>query len=337
MMYVIAHHTLFLSECTNRARLRYDKSMIRKMILTRGYPGFGKSTWADSYMRNAPHRTVRIERDEIRTSLGVTGKTTNSKTELAVSNVAQLLLDNAVRFKADVLISDTNLVLKYVKQYIRWADDHGYEVEIIDFIEPLDVLEDRDMARPKAKRVGLDALRNLAKKYPVSRWLSVEEIRREMAKQQKESLREGERPAFRNDPSLPEAILVDIDGTLAHMVDRDPFEFHLVGQDSLDEQVASTVAMYARSGVSIIVMSGRPETCRTETEEWLARYKVPYSELWMRGADDYRPDWKVKDELVRAHVENRYHILFCLDDRNQVVDHYRACGYKVYQVEPGNF
>lgn len=312
--------------------------MTRKIILTRGYPGSGKSTWADNYMRNAPHRTVRIERDEIRTSLGVTGKTTDSKTELAVSNVAQLLLDNAVRFKADVLISDTNLVLKYVKQYIHWADDHGYEVEIVDFIEPIDVLADRDIFRPKAKRVGLDALLNLAKKYPVSRWLSVDEIRRDIEKHdKKKSHVSRQHRKFKNDPSLPEAILVDIDGTLAHRNDRDPFHFHLVGQDTLDEQVASTVRMYARAGVTIIVMSGRPETCRAETEEWLARHKVPYSELWMRGAEDRRADWIVKDELVRAHIENNYHVLFCLDDRDQVVNHYRSCGYKVYQVEPGDF
>lgn len=312
--------------------------MTRKIILTRGYPGAGKTTWAKEYLKNTTHRTVCIERDEMRKILGVKNGETDSVTELVIRNMSHHILESAVKLDADVLVPNTNLILKYVKDYIRWADAHSYEVEIVDFIEPLGVLIARNNARPASKRVSADRLHVIMSKYPVSRWLSVEEIRRDIEKHDKKKLLASHSPApFKNDPSLPEAILVDIDGTLAYRNDRDPFHFHLVGQDTLDEQVASTVCMYARAGVTIIVMSGRPETCRTETEEWLARYKVPYSELWMRGAEDRRADWIVKDELVRAHVENNYHVLFCLDDRDQVVNHYRACGYKVYQVEPGDF
>lgn len=312
--------------------------MTRKIILTRGYPGAGKTTWAREYLKNATHRTVHIERDEMRAILGVKDGKTDGVTELAIRNMSQHILESALKLDADVLVSGTNLILKYVKNYVRWADAHEYDVEIVDFVEPLGVLIARNNARPASEKVNADRLKSMMTKYPVSRWLSVDEIRRDIEKHDKKRSHVSHQPMpFKNDSSLPEAILVDIDGTLAHLNDRDPFHFHLVGRDTLDEQVASTVRMYARAGVTIIVMSGRPETCRAETEEWLARYKVPYSELWMRGSEDYRADWIVKDELVRAHIENNYYVLFCLDDRDQVVNHYRSCGYKVYQVEPGNF
>ena len=48
-------------------------------------------------------------------------------------------------------------------------------------------------------------------------------------------------------------------------------------------------------------------------------------------------DWIVKDELIREHVHNHYNVVYCLDDRNQVVHHNRDMGYKVFQVAPGNF
>ena len=60
-------------------------------------------------------------------------------------------------------------------------------------------------------------------------------------------------------------------------------------------------------------------------------------EIHMRRDGDTRADWIVKDNLVREFIENNYYIEFCLDDRNQVVDHHRAMGYKVLQVQPGDF
>ena len=57
----------------------------------------------------------------------------------------------------------------------------------------------------------------------------------------------------------------------------------------------------------------------------------------MRSRGDKRKDWIVKDEIIRTHIQDNYHVVYCLDDRNQVVDHNRAMGYKVFQVQPGDF
>jgi len=105
----------------------------------------------------------------------------------------------------------------------------------------------------------------------------------------------------------------------------------------VDESVRDTVQDIHAAGVRLVVMSGRDEVCRPETTEWLARHGIPWDELHMRPTGDQRSDWMVKDALVRAHIQGRFHIRYCLDDRQQVVDHYRAIGLKVFQVQPGDF
>lgn len=92
-----------------------------------------------------------------------------------------------------------------------------------------------------------------------------------------------------------------------------------------------------QAGKTVIVMSGRSDSCRKETAQWLVDNGIPYEHLFMRKNGDMRADWIVKDELIRKHVHNRYNVVYCLDDRNQVVDHNRDMGYRVFQVAPGNF
>lgn len=47
------------------------------------------------------------------------------------------------------------------------------------------------------------------------------------------------------DPSLPGAIICDIDGTLAHMNDRDPYDWHRVGEYDIDHAVNDVIESVA--------------------------------------------------------------------------------------------
>lgn len=132
----------------------------------------------------------------------------------------------------------------------------------------------------------------------------------------------------------PTAIMVDIDGTLAHMNGRrSPFNWQAVGQDDVDEVIASITQHYAH----VIIMSGRDEVCRPETELWLKKHNINYDKLVMRVADDNRKDSVIKWELYQKHVEPFYDIEFVLDDRNQVVKMWREQGLKCLQVAEGDF
>lgn len=140
------------------------------------------------------------------------------------------------------------------------------------------------------------------------------------------------------DATLPHAIIVDIDGTLAKMKDRSPFEWAKVGQDELMEDVRN-IAMnwrYTRER-KVIICSGRDEVCRSITEEWLRKHDVFYDLLLMRPAGSNEPDTVVKERMYRDHIAGKYYVDFVLDDRDQVVRLWRSLGLRCLQVAEGDF
>lgn len=144
------------------------------------------------------------------------------------------------------------------------------------------------------------------------------------------------------DTSLPKAIIVDVDGTVALRNGREPFDWSRVGEDLPNLPVIEVIqAMWAhhgnhRDGLEIIFMSGRPEECRRQTELWLeANVSLPF-QLHMRSDGDFRPDWIVKDELF-APLRGKYHFLSAWDDRDQMVRYWRKLGLQCFQVSEGNY
>jgi hypothetical protein len=138
---------------------------------------------------------------------------------------------------------------------------------------------------------------------------------------------------------LAKAWLVDVDGTLALMRGRSPYDWHRVGEDAPHDAVVRTVRALASSGYAIIIMSGRDEVCRLATEKWLDDNVGAWvwEELHMRPRGSRTPDDSVKYELFRQHVAPRYHVVGALDDRNSVVALWREMGLTCMQVAPGDF
>ena len=58
----------------------------------------------------------------------------------------------------------------------------------------------------------------------------------------------------------------------------------------------------------------------------------------MRKTGDNRKDSIIKKEIYEKYLKPmNYHVLFILDDRNQVVEMWREMGFTVFQVAEGNF
>ena len=134
------------------------------------------------------------------------------------------------------------------------------------------------------------------------------------------------------------AIICDIDGTLANLGDRHPFDFHKVDQDTVKHATAEAVRVFHRAGYAIILLSGREESCRELTLEWLRRNEIPFDGLHMRTTGDRRKDSIVKREIYNRVIPGTYAVLFVLDDRNQVVDMWRKeLGLACFQVDYGDF
>ena len=47
-----------------------------------------------------------------------------------------------------------------------------------------------------------------------------------------------------------------------------------------------------------MVVTGRPERTRKDTEKWLRKHGVPFHVLHMRGDGDRRPDSEVKKDIL---------------------------------------
>jgi hypothetical protein len=134
------------------------------------------------------------------------------------------------------------------------------------------------------------------------------------------------------------AIICDIDGTLADMGKRKPYDFEKVDQDQVKHATAEAVRVFHTAEYRIILLSGREDASKTKTIAWLKANDIPYHELHMRRSKDFRKDSIIKKELYEAHIKNKYEVLLVLDDRDQVVKMWREeLGLTCFQVDYGDF
>ena len=71
-----------------------------------------------------------------------------------------------------------------------------------------------------------------------------------------------ERVYLTQDKKKQEAAIVDIDGTIALMNGRGIHESHRVDEDVVNKPVADMVDFMYHSGVKIILITGRKESCK---------------------------------------------------------------------------
>lgn len=139
--------------------------------------------------------------------------------------------------------------------------------------------------------------------------------------------------------STPTTWLVDVDGTLAKKGDRSPYDMTRVSLDTPITPVITLVqalAAHPRVG-DIIIVSGRSEEARAETENWLTENRVPYSRLILRDEGDYRPDDVVKRGILDRLRSEGHVVEGVVDDRDKVVAMWRDEGLVCLQAAPGNF
>lgn len=294
-----------------------------KLILTRGIPASGKSTWAKAWVQEDPQNRVRVNRDDLRRMLyGGTETLLTWHQEQNVSAVEKAIAKVALDKGKDVVVDAMNLRAKWVREWLAL----GYPVEFRDFEVGLEEALDRNELRgaPLPGDVIIKSYHRLTNdgKLP------------EPPSEPRPSVEK-----YEPDWSLPLAILVDVDGTLAHIPDggRSPYDYTRVSDDTVDQHVRHTVNELAGSGHTIIVMSGREDSCRADTEAWLNEHGVVWDRLYMRAAGDTRKDATVKAELFDRHIRGAFNVAAVLDDRNQVVRMWRDLGLKTFQVAEGAF
>ena len=293
----------------------------QKIILTRGLPASGKSTWSLDYVKNSNGRAKRVNKDLLREMIdgGIWSKTN----ECGILAARDALVNTFIGMNIDtVIVDDTNFEEKHFDAMTNIADqfktfaDRDISVEYKDFLDvSLDECIERDSKRTKP--VGQKVIRDMHRRYilPVIKDAPVVNIKN------------------------GNAIICDIDGCAAHRCDRDWFEYEKVISDEADFAVRNIVNAFYEKGYKVFFVSGREGTavCKDLTQRWLNENGFKHHSLLMRKEGDYRRDSIVKQEIYEQHIKDKYVVEFVLDDRNQVCSMWREIGLKCLQVQPGDF
>lgn len=299
------------------------------VLITIGVPASGKTTWARQRALMDENTTI-VCRDDIRLAMGMrTGVDENKVTRIHRAQIEAALLEGM-----DVIVADTNINKVFRNRLIKFAHEHGADVELVPFKISLDEAILRDSQRGDLS-VGADVVRKfhdmlqgqdidmvLPTKLPVQRFQTV--------------------PRYNHD-SLADVIVADIDGTVAnHIGKRSPYDYDKVG---LDEPIMDVIKVLQvlSDEYPVVFVSGRDDKCYGETYDWLVNHfgsdfmEDGFGGLYMRKTGDQRPDWIVKGEIYDNEILVDSNIVMVFDDRDQVVRHVRHRGITVAQVAPGRF
>lgn len=143
----------------------------------------------------------------------------------------------------------------------------------------------------------------------------------------------------------PKAIVFDLDGTLASVAwrrhhvagkpkDWDAF-FAGIPHDAPNPEIRAMWDGVA-DDVARIIMTGRPERTRADTEAWLARHGFAGAPLFMRPEGDHRPDHVLKRDLFELLVEPYWDVHLAVDDRPSALSMWHSLHVGVVRSEdPG--
>jgi hypothetical protein len=120
--------------------------------------------------------------------------------------------------------------------------------------------------------------------------------------------------------NLPDAVIFDLDGTLALMRKRSPFDWDRVDEDDVNEIVLEQLKFHRSLGRTIILVSGRDGAALAKTKEWLEFYEIPYDYLFLKDKDDNRKDSIVKKEIYNNFIKDKFNVICAYDDRIQVLN-----------------
>lgn len=277
------------------------------LTMLKGLPASWKSKWAKEEVSKNPNGIIRINNDDLRSMMN--GGYLNRNMECVVENIRYEAIDKALYKWLHVIVDNTNLSPILEEKYREIAKERKAQFIIKEFIDDVEVCIERD--RKRESSVGEKVIRDMSEKY---NWWKVE-------------------PKFApiiQDNYLPKVFIFDIDGTVARMNGRSPYDYSRVEEDLPIENVVSLFNILAKDN-DIIFVSGRETSCVIPTCKWLEDNGMSsYIGIRMRKEGDRRSDDIVKREIAESIAQD-YYIAWVFDDRDRVVKMWRESWIQCYQ------
>ena len=270
-----------------------------------GLPASGKSTWAKNQAKNHAN-TIVVNRDTLR--LNNPGKSEQYIRETRDHSIAMGLGKGF-----DVISDDTNLIPKTFKHLEDLGKSMGANIIVKDFSDvPVEECIRRDTLREAS--VGEKVIRHWEKFLPKNRRNPIE---------------------LKIDPSLPNAFIFDVDGTICNFTfDKNPYDRDF--ENDLPSIPVITVLRALHKENKILIVSGRNGKYAQTTSDWFDRNVVPHDAFFIRDEGDNRKDTIIKQEIYEKHIKGKYNIIGVFDDRLQVIKFWESLGLFVFNVNQGN-
>ena len=299
-----------------------------QLLILVGPPGSGKSTFAKYHLRTEEN-WFRVNRDDLR-SMQFSQENLSEDEEALLTKMVDSAIISLLNNKVNVVVDATHTRKEFLNQYIS-KFNHLADISFKLFEVETEELKQRVVQRYQetGKFIPPIVLKRFIEQY--------ESVKHTFDFSRRPKVRP-ENIIRTQDPSLPKAIICDLDGTLALMNGRSPFDASMCDQDLPNTPVVNMVKNYHQLGFKIILASGREYTFKSQTMTWLELYGITYEMLIMRTAGDFRKDAIIKKEMFVNQIEGKYHVELVLDDRNQVVDLWRnELQLPCFQVFYGDF
>ena len=295
----------------------------KELLILRGLPASGKTSFSKNLQKQNPGKYKRINRDDLRHMLDDYEITKSN--EAFVYSLRNLLIKEAFASGFSVICDDTNLKEKHLRGLKQVAKEAQQELQLEIQVNvhvmptPLEECLKRDAQR--IRPIGASRIRYL---YQTS---DLYEKQRNTALQYAEQNKD-----------LPPCILCDLDGTLAKITKRNPYDTAKCLKDELNQPIFDLLELERKEGAKIILVTGRDERYKKQTIEWLEKNSIIYDHLYMRTTSDSRKDSLVKKEIYFQFIFEQYKVKYILDDRTQVVDMWRKeLKLPCFQVNYGDF
>lgn len=276
--------------------------------MLKGLSGAGKSFFAKAWVADNPG-SLRVNKDSLRAMCH--DSYWSQSNEKIICDMRDAMVSRALESDRTVLVDDTNFHSSHEARLRQIAAEHKATFEIKDFEISFEEAIERDLKREHP--VGYDVIKDQWNRY----------VRPNMKVEQ--------------NSTLPRAVCFDIDGTLALIGDRNPYDASTCESDLPNQVVVDLFHGFKAKFKTMVVFTGREDKYREQTVAWMDKYDIKPDVFAMRKTDDKRKDAIVKEELWRELVLPFYFTELVVDDRQQTCRGWRDLGLTVWQVADGEF
>lgn len=215
-----------------------------KLIMMKGLPASGKSTWAKEQIEKSNGKIKRVNKDDLRAMIDADKWSKGREKEII--KIRNISIKFCLTSGLDVIVDDTNLAPKHESKLREIAKSYEAKFEIKDFSSvPVYECIRRDALREKS--VGSEVITKMYYQHIYDKEVWIKPLKE---------------PASN-------AVICDLDGTLAIYQNRSPYDLSKVSEDGFNYHL-----WFLLKNQNVIFLSGREgtEQCRKDTIEWLKKY-----------------------------------------------------------------